>query len=106
MVSLGFGLGFGAHGFQRTMGAFKEGYEGTAAGDGEQGESLAILQHLRRCFYAVSGIGILIGLVSMLVNLDDPTQIGPAMAVALLSPLYGLFMAEVIVGTLAARLRG
>ncbi len=105
LVALGFGLAFGSHGVQRTIAAFKDAYVGAAAGDGESGESLAILQHLRRCFYAVSGIAILIGLVQMLANLDDPARIGPAVAVALLSPLYGLFMAEVIVGTLAERLR-
>lgn len=33
-------------------------------------------------------IGTLIGLVSMLANLEDPTAIGPAMAVCLLSAFY------------------
>ena len=34
-------------------------------------------------------IGTLVGLVNMLQNMDDPGAIGPAMAVALLTTLYG-----------------
>ena len=40
-------------------------------------------------------IGTLIGLVNMLQNMSDPTAIGPAMAVALLTTLYGSFLANV-----------
>lgn len=39
-------------------------------------------------------IGTLIGLVNMLKNMDDPSSIGPAMAVALLTTLYGSFIAN------------
>ncbi len=38
-------------------------------------------------------IGTLIGLVQMLSNMSDPKAIGPAMAVALLTTLYGAMMA-------------
>ncbi|WP_299202156.1 flagellar motor protein PomA [uncultured Amphritea sp.] len=38
-------------------------------------------------------IGTLIGLVQMLSNMSDPKSIGPAMAVALLTTLYGAMMA-------------
>ena len=44
---------------------------------------------------AMGMIGTLIGLVGMLSNMDDPKAIGPAMAVALLTTLYGAFMANV-----------
>ncbi len=41
----------------------------------------------------LSGVlGTIIGLVSMLANLSNPNSIGPAMAVALLSSLYGLIV--------------
>jgi len=39
-------------------------------------------------------IGTLIGLVAMLKNLDDPSSIGPSMAVALLTTFYGSVMAN------------
>ena len=41
-------------------------------------------------------IGTLIGLVQMLATLDDPSTIGPKMAVALLTTLYGALMANLI----------
>ncbi|TVR64718.1 MAG: motility protein A [Gemmatimonadales bacterium] len=41
-------------------------------------------------------VGTLIGLVQMLANLDDPSAIGPAMAVALLTTFYGAVMANVL----------
>jgi flagellar motor component MotA len=41
-------------------------------------------------------LGMLIGLVQMLSNLDDPTAIGPAMAVALLSAFYGIFLGQIV----------
>jgi len=43
---------------------------------------------------AMGMIGTLIGLVAMLANMDDPKSIGPAMAVALLTTLYGAMMAN------------
>ena len=45
---------------------------------------------------AMGMVGTLIGLVQMLVDLSDPKAIGPAMAVALLTTLYGSLIADVI----------
>ena len=45
---------------------------------------------------AMGMIGTLIGLVAMLGNMDDPKSIGPAMAVALLTTLYGAIMANMV----------
>lgn len=53
---------------------------------------------------AMGMIGTLIGLVAMLSNMDDPKAIGPAMAVALLTTLYGAFLANVIAIPIAAKL--
>lgn len=39
-------------------------------------------------------IGTLIGLVNMLANLSDPSKIGPAMAIALITTFYGSFLAN------------
>ena len=41
-------------------------------------------------------IGTLVGLVQMLSTMDDPSAIGPSMAVALLTTLYGAVLANVI----------
>lgn len=53
---------------------------------------------------AMGMIGTLIGLVQMLSNMDDPKSIGPAMAVALLTTLYGAMMATMIFLPLADKL--
>ena len=50
-------------------------------------------------------IGTLIGLVVMLKNMSDPTAIGPAMAVALVTTLYGAIFANLIFGPIAAKLK-
>lgn len=49
-------------------------------------------------------IGTLIGLVQMLQALDDPAAIGPAMAVALLTTLYGAIVAFLVCGPIADKL--
>lgn len=54
---------------------------------------------------AMGMIGTLIGLVAMLGNMDDPKAIGPAMAVALLTTLYGAIIANCIAGPIADKLK-
>lgn len=53
---------------------------------------------------AMGMIGTLIGLVQMLSNMDDPKAIGPAMAIALLTTLYGAIIANVIANPIAQKL--
>ncbi len=53
---------------------------------------------------AMGMIGTLIGLVQMLANMDDPKQIGPAMAVALLTTLYGAVLANIVALPIADKL--
>jgi len=53
---------------------------------------------------AMGMIGTLIGLVQMLANMSDPKQIGPAMAIALLTTLYGAIIATMIAQPIAAKL--
>ncbi len=55
---------------------------------------------------AMGMIGTLIGLVLMLGNMDDPKAIGPAMAVALLTTMYGAIVANVLFGPLLTKLQG
>ena len=53
---------------------------------------------------AMGLIGTLIGLVQMLGSLDDPSTIGPSMAVALLTTFYGAVLANMVFTPLAAKL--
>jgi len=53
---------------------------------------------------AMGMIGTLVGLVQMLSNMEDPKSIGPAMAVALLTTLYGAMIATMLAGPIADKL--
>ncbi|WP_438971196.1 flagellar motor protein PomA [Methylophaga sp.] len=53
---------------------------------------------------AMGMIGTLIGLVQMLTNMSDPKSIGPAMAVALLTTLYGAMLANMFALPIADKL--
>jgi len=50
-------------------------------------------------------IGTLIGLVLMLLDLDDPDAIGPAMAVALLTTMYGSIIANYLAAPIQNKLK-
>ncbi len=49
-------------------------------------------------------IGTVLGLIKLLYNLSDPTNLGPSMALALLTTLYGLFFSVIIIKPIAVRL--
>ncbi|MBD5546561.1 MAG: motility protein A [Lachnospiraceae bacterium] len=50
-------------------------------------------------------IGTLIGLVNMLYEMDDPSSIGPSMAVALITTLYGSLLANWICIPVSGKLK-
>lgn len=49
-------------------------------------------------------IGTLVGLILMLNNLDDPSSLGPSMAVALITTLYGTVLANLVFLPMASKL--
>jgi chemotaxis protein MotA len=53
---------------------------------------------------AMGMIGTIIGLVQMFAAMDDPARLGPGMAVAMLTTLYGVFVSSAIAGPVAGRL--
>jgi len=55
-----------------------------------------VLQMLGGACPAFGMIGTLVGLVIMLGNLDDPAALGPALAVAMITTLYGVLFARLI----------
>ncbi len=54
---------------------------------------------------ALGMIGTLIGLVQMLQTMNDPSTIGPAMAIALLTTLYGALTANLLCIPMAGKLK-
>lgn len=59
-------------------------------------DGIKIFRSLGDAAPAFGMIGTLVGLVQMLANMDDPSTIGPAMAVALLTTLYGSMIANMV----------
>jgi chemotaxis protein MotA len=53
---------------------------------------------------AMGMIGTLVGLVQMLAQMDDPSKLGPAMAIALLTTLYGAVLAHAFALPIADKL--
>lgn len=66
--------------------------------------SASVLRKAAEFSPAMGLIGTLIGLVQMLGSLDDPSTIGPSMAVALLTTFYGAVLANLVFSPLAAKL--
>lgn len=54
---------------------------------------------------AMGMVGTLIGLIKMLVQMEDPSSIGPAMAVALVTTFYGVILANLIFLPAAGKLK-
>lgn len=71
--------------------------------DERRKRAAGILRRASEVAPAMGLIGTLVGLVQMLADLDDPSSIGPAMAVALLTTFYGAIMGTVVLGPLAAK---
>ncbi|MCC2616314.1 MotA/TolQ/ExbB proton channel family protein [Aestuariibacter halophilus] len=66
--------------------------------------SIKVLTTFSEFAPAMGMVGTLIGLVAMLQNMKDPDSIGPSMAVALLTTLYGALIANGITTPLAKKL--
>ncbi len=54
---------------------------------------------------AMGMIGTVIGLVQMLQALDDPSAIGPAMAIALITTFYGALLANLVFNPMSGKLK-
>ena len=67
-------------------------------------KSAAILRRAAEVAPGMGLIGTLIGLVQMLSSLDNPSAIGPAMAIALLTTFYGAIMGTVVLAPLATKI--
>ncbi|MEH6758250.1 MAG: MotA/TolQ/ExbB proton channel family protein [Parasphingorhabdus sp.] len=53
---------------------------------------------------AIGMVGTIIGLIRLFSDLDDPQNMGGAMALALLTTLYGLILSNLVAAPIAARL--
>jgi chemotaxis protein MotA len=67
-------------------------------------QSVNVLRKAAEVAPAMGLIGTLVGLIQLLGNLDNPSEIGPAMAVALLTTFYGAILAYMVFAPVAAKL--
>lgn len=65
-------------------------------------KSLSYLKSLRALMYFALISAVLMGIISMMVNLEDPQAIGPNLAIALLSPFYASAYTLLIIEPLKA----
>ncbi len=64
-----------------------------------------VFQSMGQVAPAMGLIGTLVGLIQMLGSLNQPSSIGPAMAVALVTTLYGAVLANLVFLPVAGKLR-
>lgn len=64
----------------------------------------AVLDGTAKYAPAFGMIGTLLGLIFMLKSMDDPSKIGPGMAVALITTLYGAMIANMFASPIADKL--
>ncbi len=67
-------------------------------------EGSTVYSMLNKYLPAWGMVGTLVGLVLMLGNLDDPTTIGPSMAIALITTFYGSLFANLVAGPFSDKL--
>ena len=71
---------------------------------GRHEENVGVIKSWAALAPAFGMIGTLIGLIQMLANLDDPSALGPGMAVALITTFYGAVLANFILIPIAGKL--
>ncbi len=74
--------------------------------EGRHKEKIGFWENLGGMGPAWGMIGTLIGLINMLKDMNDPSSIGPSMAVALVTTLYGSVLANWICAPVATKLKG
>ncbi|MBO4374041.1 MAG: motility protein A [Lachnospiraceae bacterium] len=72
---------------------------------GRHKEGIGFWENLAAMGPAWGMIGTLIGLINMLKNLSDPSSLGPAMAVALVTTFYGSLLANWVCTPVANKLK-
>jgi len=92
------------HSLSEVRSAFCAAFSDGPVGVDDAKRYFAVLSTFRILALALGGLGFVLGLIHIFSNLDDPSKIGPGVAVALTAPLYGIIFSEILVGPLINRL--
>jgi chemotaxis protein MotA len=64
----------------------------------------SLFENMAKVSPGVGMIGTLLGLIAMLANLKDPSQIGAGMALAMITTLYGLLLGTILYGPFSEKI--
>ena len=90
---------------QQVLQALRAAMASQVSGPTESARHMAVLTTIRSIALASGLLGTLIGAVMILARLKEIESVGPALAIALLTTLYGVFIAEFCVAPLINRLK-
>ena len=91
----------GAHGGAGLMNALGAGLGNQPLTLKSCHEHRRVLESFRNALCASGAVGFLLGVVAILGNLEDPSALGPAVAVAMLTTLYALIIAELVIAPMS-----
>ncbi|MFC1476980.1 MotA/TolQ/ExbB proton channel family protein [candidate division KSB1 bacterium] len=89
----GIAASFAGNSFQDIKNSLKGSFGGTFVSAEDAKKAVVVCSGLYNRFIAFGFLGVIIGHIMMLANLDDPDNLGPGMAVALLSLFYAFILA-------------
>jgi flagellar motor component MotA len=92
------------HSIMDAFNAFRTAFSSGDVDRNEGQRHVTVLQTFRMAATGSGIVGTFIGLVQMLQSMDELKNIGPAMAVALLTILYAVFLSELVIGPLSNRI--
>ena len=84
----------------QTLDAIRAGLGSAPVAHADAVRHIAVLRTIRHIALASGYSGFCIGSILMLSLMDDPTLIGPACAVLLLTSIYAAIIAELVIGPL------
>jgi chemotaxis protein MotA len=73
--------------------------------DGRHGAKITVLNMWATLAPGFGMLGTVIGLIAMMKNLEDKASVGPNMAIALITTLYGSIMANALLMPMTAKLK-
>ena len=74
------------------------------AKQGRMGLAANLFENMAKVSPGVGMIGTLLGLIEMMANLKDPSQIGGGMALAMITTLYGLLLGTILYAPMAEKI--
>ena len=92
----GFAAVLVSNSLQDVLDSFKGGLGGIYKTVDEAKKAVRVTSSMYNNFIGFGFIGMMIGIMVMFINVEDPDRFGPGMAIALISFFYAVFIALVV----------